>query len=178
MCSYICVCCFAPRHRYIYSPVYTYIKRSCKSSNAKSSSFNEEKKDFVSGGEVTNESISLSLTLSLSLFFKRTVTFIVHICRHDTMATLGSARGCTNWYTPVDSEETCAEKDRGKREREKEEERKKERKKSFSFSEGKKENGGERFALHSRPSLWVEKRLLLRNVISMSSHNGADNGAV
>lgn len=98
------------------------------------------------------------------------------------MATLGSARGCTNWYTPVDSEETCAEKDRGKRKREREggrrKERKKETEKSFSFSEGKKENGGERFALHSRPSLWGEKRLLLRNVISMSSHNGADNGAV
>lgn len=68
--------------------------------------------------------------------------------------------------------------ERQRQKREKEEERKKERKKSFSFSEGKKENGGERFALHSRPSLWVEKRLLLRNVISMSSHNGADNGAV
>ena len=138
MCSYICVCCFAPRHRYIYSPVYTYIKRSCKSSNAKSSSFNEEKKDFVSGGEVTNESISLSLTLSLSLFFKRTITFIVHICRHDTMATLGSARGCTNWYTPVDSEETCAEKDRGKRGRRRKKERKKERNPFHSLREKKK----------------------------------------
>lgn len=64
------------------------------------------------------------------------------------------------------------------REGRRKEERKKETEKSFSFSEGKKENGGERFALHSRPSLWGEKRLLLRNVISMSSHNGADNGAV
>lgn len=72
------------------------------------------------------------------------------------------------------------ERQRQKKEREgrRKEERKKETEKSFSFSEGKKENGGERFALHSRPSLWGEKRLLLRNVISMSSHNGADNGAV
>lgn len=71
----------------------------------------------------------------------------------------------------------CAEKDRGKRERRRKKERKIRREILFILG-GKKENGGERFALHSRPSLWGEKRLLLRNVISMSSHNGADNGAV
>lgn len=48
--------------------------------------------------------------------------------------------------------------------------------KSFSFG-GKKKTGA-RFALHSWPSLWGEKGFLLRNVISMSSHNGPDNAAV
>lgn len=54
------------------------------------------------------------------------------------MATLGSARGCTNWYTPVDSEETCAEKDRGKRKRGKEEGGKKERNGEILFILGGK----------------------------------------
>lgn len=38
-----------------------------------------------------------------------------------------------------------------------------------SFSLGGRKKTGARFALHSWPSLWGEKRLLLRNVISMSS---------
>lgn len=74
----------------------------------------------------------------------------------------------TGTQQPVDSEEMSP------RETDRSEERATER--SFSFG-GKKKTGA-RFALHSWPSLWGEKRLLLRNVISMSLHNEPDNTVV
>lgn len=115
----VCTCVLFRASTPIYLFTCMYITCSCKHVvYAKSSSFNGEK-----------ELCLRRRSHKFSLFFKRTVIFIVHICRHDTMATLGSARGCTNWYTPVDSEETCAEKDRGKRKREREGGRRKERKK-------------------------------------------------
>ena len=124
----------------------------------------QEEKDF-SGGEGTNEPSSF-------LFFKKESPVRVRTCMH--VEYNGDVR-----VGPVDvrTGNTAAGRFRGDepaRDRLKREERATER--SFSFG-GKKKTGA-RFALHSWPSLWGEKRLLLRNVISMSLHNEPDNTVV
>lgn len=86
----------------------------------------------------------------------------------NTMVTLGSARGMhelvhTGGFRG-DAHETYTDT------------RREQRRIPF-HSTGKKKTGA-RFALYSLQSLWGETRLLLRNVISMSSYNEPDNAAV